>query len=134
MIVWISSIARNHHNFRTGISQKQVMSDDEDRQAVEQKKRKRIRKRKVESEENREKRVSAKKEKRESEQAQARSSSSSSSSSNNTIPLEAASLVNDRTVYLEGLPFDCDDKAVRKFFGPVKSGTILRCSALFNLI
>ena len=53
-------------------------------------------------------------------------SASSSSSSSSSIPAGARALVNDCTVYIEGMPFDSDEDALREFFKDVKTGTITR--------
>lgn len=41
------------------------------------------------------------------------------------IPASAAAFVNDRTVYIEGLPFTAKDTDVREFFKSVKKGSIV---------
>ena len=41
-----------------------------------------------------------------------------------SVPESAAAFVNDRTVYIEGIPFTCTEDDVRSFFQSVKSGSI----------
>jgi len=41
------------------------------------------------------------------------------------VPASASGLVNDRTVYIEGLPFEACEADVRAFFKGVKSGDVL---------
>lgn len=53
------------------------------------------------------------------------SSSSSAARGDVVVPASAAALVNDRTVYIEGLPFTATEQEVRDFFVSVKSGVIL---------
>ena len=86
----------------------------------EKQKRKRIRKRKVVSEEDKLRKKSARKEATET------SSSTPASADGQSVPPEAANLVNDRTVYIEGIPFSCEDADIRKFFNQVKTGNVVR--------
>lgn len=86
---------------------------------VESTKRKRVRKRKQLSEEEKECRKEQKKSRRDTDDV-------ASSSSSSTVPPEARSLVNDCTVYVEGLPFESNEDAVREFFKAIKSGSIVR--------
>jgi len=74
------------------------------------------------------------KKKRKRKRAKAESSSvdeakeDSQSTKSSALPSSsslASSLANDRTVYIEGLPFESNETQVRAFFASVKSGVIL---------
>ena len=95
---------------------------EKDERLEEKSKRKRVRKRKHLSEEEKEIKREQKKERKTKEI----SSSSSSSSSSSLVPAEARALVNDCTVYIEGLPFESNEDAVREFFKDIKAGAIVR--------